>query len=173
MNSLFVCPHCGGPLERGERAYACPSGHSFDIAREGYVHLLPANRKHAKNPGDDKGMASARSRFLSGGYYAPLRDALCGLAGAYAGPEEGVLDSGCGEGYYTAGLWEALNRPRLAGIDLSKPSERLAARRVPGAEFAVASVYPLPVADSRAALLTNVFSPRCPEEFARVVSPGG
>ena len=144
MNSLFVCPHCGGPLERGERAYACPSGHSFDIAREGYVHLLPANRKHAKNPGDDKGMASARSRFLSGGYYAPLRDALCGLAGAYAGPEEGVLDSGCGEGYYTAGLWEALNRPRLAGIDLSKPSVRLAARRVPGAEFAVASVYHLP-----------------------------
>lgn len=94
MNSLFVCPHCGSPLERGERACACPNGHSFDIAREGYVHLLPANRKHAKNPGDDKGMASARSRFLSGGYYAPLRDALCGLAGAYAGPEEGVLDSG-------------------------------------------------------------------------------
>ena len=173
MNSLFVCPHCGSPLERGERACACPNGHSFDIAREGYVHLLPANRKHAKNPGDDKGMASARSRFLSGGYYAPLRDALCGLARACAGPEEGVLDSGCGEGYYTAGLWEALDRPRLAGIDLSKPSVRLAARRVPGAEFAVASVYHLPLADASVGLLLNCFSPLALEEFRRVLRPGG
>ena len=173
MNSLFACPHCGGPLERGERAYACPNGHSFDIAREGYVHLLPANRKHAKDPGDDRGMAAARSRFLSKGYYAPLREALCALAREYAGPEEGVLDSGCGEGYYTAGLWEALNRPRLAGVDLSRPSVRLAARRAPGAEFAVASVYHLPLADASAGLLLNCFSPLALEEFRRVLRPGG
>ena len=96
MKSLFVCPICSAPLERGERAYACPGGHSFDIAREGYVHLLPANRKHAKNPGDDRGMAAARSRFLSRGYYAPLRDALCGLARSHAGPGTPALDSGCG-----------------------------------------------------------------------------
>ena len=173
MNSLFACPHCGGPLERGERAYACPNGHSFDIAREGYVHLLPANRKHAKDPGDDRGMAAARSHFLSKGYYAPLREALCALAREYAGPEEGVLDSGCGEGYYTAGLWEALDRPRLAGVDLSRPSVRLAARRAPGAEFAVASVYHLPLADASAGLLLNCFSPLALEEFRRVLRPGG
>ena len=56
--SLFCCPICGGPLDRGPSAYSCPAGHSFDLAREGYVHLLPANRMHSKMPGDDKGMAA-------------------------------------------------------------------------------------------------------------------
>ena len=51
MESLFRCPVCAAPLDRGERAYTCPNGHSYDIAREGYVHLLPANRKHARDPG--------------------------------------------------------------------------------------------------------------------------
>ena len=171
--SLFVCPLCAAPLERGEGVYACPGGHRFDIAREGYVHLLPANKKHAKNPGDDRDMAAARGRFLSGGWYAPLRDALCELARRYAGPGVPALDSGCGEGYYTAGLWEALDRPPLAGVDLSRPSVRLAARRAPGAEFAVASVYHLPLADASAGLVLNCFSPLALAEFRRVLRPGG
>lgn len=171
--SLFTCPICAAPLERGERAYACPNGHAYDKAREGYVHLLPANKKHSKAPGDDKGMAEARRRFLSGGYYGHLLAALCALGAEYAPPGEAVLDSGCGEGYYTAGLWEALGRPPLAGIDLSKPSVRLAARRVPEGEFAVASVYHLPVADQAVDLLIDCFSPLALEEFARVLKPGG
>ena len=51
--SIFCCPICGGPLDREPSAYSCPAGHSFDLAREGYVHLLPANRMHSKMPGDD------------------------------------------------------------------------------------------------------------------------
>ena len=61
--SLFLCPICGAPLERAEGRYRCPKGHSYDIAREGYVHLLPANRKHSPNPGDDREMVAARSAF--------------------------------------------------------------------------------------------------------------
>ena len=76
--SLFTCPICAAPLERGERAYACPNGHASDTAREGYVHLLPANKKHSKAPGDDKGMAEARRRFLSGGYYGRRADTVQG-----------------------------------------------------------------------------------------------
>lgn len=78
--SLFCCPLCSAPLMRGDHTYVCPSGHSFDLAAAGYVHLLPANRKHSQNPGDDKSMVAARSAFLDRGYYAPLRDALCKLA---------------------------------------------------------------------------------------------
>ena len=167
--SLFTCPICAAPLERGERAYACPNGHAYDKAREGYVHLLPANKKHSKAPGDDKGMAEARRRFLSGGYYGHLLAALCALGAEYAPPGEAVLDSGCGEGYYTAGLWEALGRPPLAGIDLSKPSVRLAARRVPEGEFAVASAYHLPLADASVGLVLNCFSPLALDEFRRVL----
>ena len=122
--SIFCCPICGGPLERGPSAYSCPAGHSFDLAREGYVHLLPANRMHSKMPGDDKGMAAARWAFLSKDYYAPLRDALCSIALANTGPAPSVLDTGCGEGYYTSGVYQALRRAgrsvTLAGTDISK-----------------------------------------------------
>ena len=140
--SLFRCPICRAPLTRGERTYTCPKGHSFDRAREGYVHLLPANRKNARDPGDDKGMAAARHRFLSGGWYAPLREALCALALEHTGEAPAVLDAGCGEGWYTAGAYQALagagRAPALAGVDLSKHSLRWAARATPAGEFAVA-----------------------------------
>ena len=159
--SLFCCPLCGGALERDEHTYRCPSGHCFDRGAAGYTHLLPANKKHSKNPGDDKEMVAARSAFLDGGYYAPLRDALCELASKeLAGKENPViLDSGCGEGYYTAGLRQKLTGEgkdvQIAGVDLSKFALKRAAKRVKEGEFAVASVYHLPLADESADLLTH------------------
>lgn len=177
MTSLFRCPICTAPLEREGKTYRCPAGHSYDISREGYVHLLPANQKHAKDPGDDKAMAAARSRFLDSGAYAPLREALCALSTSHTGPAPAVLDAGCGEGYYTAGILAALEAagkmPRLAGADLSKPSLKKAARRAPEAEFAVASVYRLPLADHSVELVVNCFSPLALGEFLRVLRPGG
>ena len=175
--SLFCCPLCGKALAESGNALRCPSGHSFDRAGEGYVHLLPVNRKHSKAPGDDKGMASARRAFLERGWYAPLRDTLCQLAAELCGPEPVVLDAGCGEGYYTAGVRDALlsagKPPRTAGVDISKFAVRLAAKRCQDIEFAVASSYRLPVADRSADLLLNVFSPLAIEEFRRVLRPGG
>ena len=175
--SLFCCPICGGPLDRGPSAYSCPAGHSFDLAREGYVHLLPANRMHSKMPGDDKGMAAARAAFLSKDYYAPLRDALCSIALERTGPAPRVLDTGCGEGYYTSGVYRALVRAgrsvTMAGTDISKAILRRAAKREKDVEFAVASSYHLPVADGAVDLLVNCFSPLAIEEFRRVLSPGG
>ena len=177
MTSLFTCPLCAAPLERAERAYRCPSGHSFDIAREGYVHLLPANQMHSKAPGDDKDMAAARSRFLDSGAYGPLRDELCRQVLAHTGPSPTLLDAGCGEGWYTAGVHAALTQagktPRIAGADLSKPSLRKAAKRVREVEFAVASVYHLPVADASVDLVLNCFSPLALDEFRRVLRTGG
>ena len=175
--SLLCCPLCAAPLEQRTRTYTCPRGHSFDRAREGYVHLLPANRKHAREPGDDKAMAAARSRFLEGGWYAPLREALCRLALTKAPASPVLLDAGCGEGYYTQGVAETLRASggalRAAGVDLSRPSLRRAARRAPEVEFAAASVYHLPVADASVDLLLDCFSPLALEEFCRVLRPGG
>lgn len=175
--SLLICPVCGQPLAREGGSYLCPKRHRFDIASSGYVHLLTANRMHSKAPGDDKGMAAARNRFLSGGYYAPLRQCLEGLAKTYSGDAPNVLDSGCGEGYYTAGVYQALSEagkaPQMAGIDISKFSLRWAAKREKRVEFAVASAYRLPVADRSIDLLINCFSPLGLEEFRRVLKPGG
>ena len=58
-------------------------------------------------------------------------------------------------------------------MDLSKAALRRAAKRVPEAEFAVASVYHLPLPDRSADVLVNIFSPLAAEEFARVLRPGG
>lgn len=179
MNSLFCCPLCGAALSFDEHSYHCPEGHCFDRGAAGYTHLLPANKKHSKNPGDDKKMVAARSAFLDKGYYAPLRSALCELAlsAVESIPSPTLLDSGCGEGYYTAGLFAALKEagktPRAAGVDLSKFALRRAAKRLHEGEFAVASVYHLPLADQCADLLTNVFSPLALDEFQRVLKPGG
>ena len=175
--SLFTCPICAAPLERGERAYACPNGHAYDKAREGYVHLLPANKKHSKAPGDDKGMAEARRRFLSGGYYGHLLAALCALGAEYAPPGEAVLDSGCGEGYYTAQVLHTLQQqgrtPSVCGVDISRDALICAHRRAPELTLAVASIAHLPVADASCDLLLNVFAPHDAGEFARVLRPRG
>ena len=175
--SLFICPICGAPLQRGEHAYTCPNRHSYDLAREGHTHLLPANRKNSKMPGDDKGMAAARSAFLSKDYYAALKNTLCELAVSLTGDAPQILDTGCGEGYYTSAIYHALlsagKSPRMAGIDISKFILRLAAKREKNIEFAVASSYHLPVADHSIDFLLNCFSPLALEEFRRCLRPGG
>ena len=173
--SLFVCPICQGALCREERVYRCDAGHSFDAAREGYVNLLPANRKHSDTPGDDREMVKARTRFLDGDWYTPLRSCLCESVDAVAGEAPVLLDAGCGEGYYTAALCDAVlgKGGCAAGVDLSKAAVRKAARRCPQAEIAVASVYHLPLADRSTDVLTNCFSPLAEGEFLRVLKPGG
>ena len=177
MSSLLICPLCGKPLSRTEKTYACPDGHSFDRAKEGYCHLLPVSQMHSKAPGDDKDMAAARAAFLSKGYYAPLRDALCDLAVSMTGDAPAVLDAGCGEGYYTGGIYRALlakgKQVRMAGTDISKFILRRAAKREKDVEFAVASSYRLPVAAGSIDLLVDCFSPLALEEFRRVLRPGG
>ena len=175
--SLFRCPVCGGPLVREERAYRCEKGHSYDLAREGYTYLLPPNQKHSSAPGDDKGMAAARREFLSKGYYAPLLNTICSQILACSGDAPVLLDTGCGEGYYTAGIYHALRdagkAPRMAGIDISKFILRSAAKREKRVEFAVASSYRLPLADGSIDLLLDCFSPLALVEFRRVLQPGG
>ena len=175
MESLFVCPVCKERLTRQEGRYVCFKGHSFDTAKEGYVNLLPANRQHSKAPGDDKAMAQARTRFLEGGWYSPLRHELCKFIGPALPQGGALLDAGCGEGWYTAALSETAvaKGGRTAGVDLSKPAVKKAAKRCPGAEIAVCSVYHLPLGDASVDVLVNCFSPLASEEFYRVLKPGG
>ena len=139
------------------------------------MNLLPANRQHSKAPGDDGEMTAARTRFLSGGWYSPLREALCALVERYAPERPALLDAGCGEGWYTAARAQvsAARGGRTAGVDLSKPAVKKAARQCPNGEIAVASVYHLPLGDGSVDVLTDCFSPLGLEEFYRVLKPGG
>ncbi len=173
---MWICPICGLSLAATSAGWQCARRHSFDRSRSGYVHLLPANRKHGKMPGDDKLMVEARRRFLEGGWYAPLADGLCEHLERYM-PQGDFLDIGCGEGYYTGRMAAAIRHRYpaavCAGIDISKIALDKAARVCTEEQFAVASAFHLPVADGSCAAVANVFAPYCGEEIRRVMQPDG
>lgn len=170
MKSIFCCPVCGKGLYKEDRTYKCETGHSFDEAKEGYVNLLVSN-KNGDMSGDDKEMVSSRTRFLEGGYYKPLRDKVSELIKELSPRAEALLDAGCGEGYYTYAYSEIVQK--CAGVDISKAAVRHAAKKCKGAEFAVASVYRLPLEDDSVDVVVNCFSPNAPEQFLRVLKKGG
>lgn len=167
----LLCPICGAPLAKRERALVCPSHHSFDIARQGYVNLLPVQQKHSQDPGDTREQVLSRRAFLDTGTYAPILEALIEAAREYGASGE-LLDVGCGEGYYCAGLSQALGLP-LTGVDISKEAVRAAAARYKGPDWLCATAAHLPVGDERVGLLTSLFALTLPEEFLRVLRPGG
>lgn len=166
-NSLLRCPICGGTFRQQDGALRCARGHSFDLAREGYVNLLIGS-KSGDQTGDDKFAARSRRDFLNKGYYAPLRDALCDLFAQQSGS---VLDICCGEGYYTDALarMEGLD---VYGFDISREMIRLAAKRGHARCF-VANMAHIPVADGSFDFAVHLFAPFKESEFARVLRPGG
>ncbi|MGW7517530.1 putative RNA methyltransferase [Streptomyces sp. NPDC054796] len=170
---LLRCPTCRAPRLHPDRgALRCPVGHTFDIARHGYVSLLTGTRPTS---GDDAAMVRARERFLSTGGYGPVRHAVARLAAAGAVPGNGtVVDVGCGTGYYLAGVLDQLPGARGLGLDSSVRALRSAARLHARAVAAAWDVFrPFPLADGVADVVLDVFAPRNPAEFRRILRPTG
>lgn len=164
------------PLAIGERGTAvCPSGHSFDRAREGYYNLLLANAGGVH--GDNREMLEARRRFLDTGAYKPLADKLSELILNDFAEGEALLDIGCGEGYYTAAVSACLNeagkRPSVYGFDISKDGVKMTAKRDKSLSLAVASAYKMPFADESFDVAMNLFSPLALDETVRILRHGG
>lgn len=172
MPSL-ICPLCQAPLVAADRSYRCASGHAFDLAREGYLNLLPVQQRKSLAPGDNPEMVLARRAFLEAGHYAPLRSAVVDelVAGRDGGPAAVLLDIGCGEGYYTAAMAGVV--PDVTGIDISKPAIQRAAKRHPGITWLVASSARLPLATASVDIVCSLFSPLPAAEMRRVLRPGG
>ena len=183
--NLLICPLDGQPLRPVENSWHCASGHSFDNARQGYLHLLPVQNKRSLAPGDSKEMVAARQRFLNANYYKPVADAIAQLvAQAISTPREGesgvispltCLDAGCGEGYYLRQL-EAELRPlerMLVGLDISKLAVLAAAKQSKTVRWLVASNANIPLADHSVDRILSVFGFPVYPEFLRVLRPGG
>lgn len=174
----FICPICKEKLNRLEKASLCPNGHSFDLAAQGYVHLLPPNKMHAKIPGDSKLMVSSRRRFLEAGFYRLFSNQLNELALTFLQTESPViLDAGCGEGYYTGRLYDALvergKSPQLYGFDISKFAIKAAAKKYRQIQFAVGSIFDIPVASGSVDCVVDIFAPIVESEFHRVLKSDG
>lgn len=167
----LICPLCQAPLIELEGGVGCAAGHRFDRARQGYLNLLPVQHKKSLDPGDNAAMVEARRRFLDAGHYAPLAERLAHLAAERAPAR--WIDVGCGEGFYTARLAQALPAADGYALDISREAVRRACRRTPALTWLVASMARLPLPDASCQLLASVFSPIDWSEAQRVLAPGG
>lgn len=181
MFEHILCPVCKKQLIKEQAVYRCVSGHSFDLSGEGYLHLLLSHQMHSKLPGDNKEMTQARQLFLQKGYYRCLLNRLCDIT-AQSLHRQGmktavVIDGGCGEGYYTDGVYQSLQNcnlsPIVYGFDISKSAIKKAAKRNKQILFSVASLFDLPVLSHCGNLFLSIFAPLCPDEFSRVLASGG
>ena len=167
----LLCPICGEQLNLTGKQYVCPQNHSFDVARQGYVNLLTVQQKHSLNPGDTREQVLSRREFLEAGFYAPIADTLVETAKKLNISGQ-ILDVGCGEGYYSARLADALGAP-LTGLDISKEAVRCAAAKYKGKQWLCATAAHIPVEDGSVSLLTSLFALTLPQEFSRVLKEGG
>ncbi len=171
----LICPICGRELAQSGGSLVCAGRHTYDIARQGYVNLLPVQRKHSLAPGDTPEMLAARREFLNEGHYSAIRaDVIAALdENCRHSDSVTICDVGCGEGYYTAGFLRHFPAARIIGADISKAAVRMASSRTRDISWITATASHLPVADEFADAVTAVFSLVCEEEFARILRPGG
>ena len=179
-NVLYVCPVCGGSLQlhQSGKTYTCQNQHSFDLAKEGYLNLLPVQHKHSKEPGDSKQMMTARREFLEAGFYEPMAKTVAMMINANrtVGQNMRLLDLGCGEGYYSRKIASYCNHHEqiaLHGIDIAKFAIAAAAKKQPNARFIVASSNWLPYTDQYFDFVLRVFAPSDDDELKRVLKSSG
>ncbi len=170
---VLRCPHCGAALTLGAGTARCEAGHSFDVARQGYVSLLPGDAK--AGTADTAAMVAAREAFLGAGHYAEIGAALVEACGSAAEGTQGCLvDLGAGTGHYLAAALEAAPDRAGLALDISKHALRRAARAHPRIGAVVCDAWQaLPVKDGSAAIVLSVFAPRDGAEIQRILAPGG
>jgi 23S rRNA (guanine745-N1)-methyltransferase len=171
----YQCPICHSALIEQPTLWRCASGHSFDIAKEGYVNLMPVQHKRSKEPGDSAEMMQARRAFLDGGFYQPLSLAVEHAFSDYlTNSAATLLDIGCGEGYYTAKLSENMQKSKpqfiVYGLDIAKTAIRSAAKRYKTIKFCVASSYRLPFINHSIDAILRIYAPCDENELQRVAS---
>jgi 23S rRNA (guanine745-N1)-methyltransferase len=149
----------------------CEQGHSFDIARSGYINLLQPQDRRSKNPGDTEQAIAGRRRLHDRGVTAPLVRAISQLL--QASSADVVLDAGCGEGFYL-GTLAVESGFDAHGVDISIPAIDAAARRYPSCEWIVANAdRALPYADQSFSALLTITARMNAEEFRRVLRDDG
>ena len=177
---MYVCPICKSNLKQLDKVWHCKNGHSFDIAKKGYVNLLTTVKHNPKNAGDNIEMVKARTEFLDKNYYQPLAnktaDIMSELVKNISRPV--IIDSGCGEGFYTEVYAKRISSAHFYGIDISKAAvahcmTRIHLSNLHNADFAVSSSFELPFRKESADIIVCTFAPVSNDEYARVLKRGG
>ena len=163
--------NCRLALSRSGKTVQCAAGHSFDIARSGYINLLQPQDRRSKDPGDTAEAVAARRRLHERGVTEPL---LAGVEKLLElSRQDTALDAGCGDGFYLGSL--ALRSGCDAhGVDISVPAINAAARKYPPCEWIVANADRfIPYADASFSAALSITARMNSAEFRRVLKPGG
>jgi 23S rRNA (guanine745-N1)-methyltransferase len=170
---VLLCPvrDCRLALIREQKRVVCARGHSFDIARSGYINLLQPQDRRSDQPGDTADAVAGRRRLHDLGVTEPL---LRGIANIMAAtPEDIVLDAGCGDGFYLGTLAREIGFD-AHGVDISTAAIDAAARRYPACEWIVANAdLLLPFADRSFSIVLSITARMNAPEFRRVLSNDG
>jgi 23S rRNA (guanine745-N1)-methyltransferase len=170
MRLLCTVRNCQQPLERDERLVSCTRGHTFDVARSGYVNLLQPQDKKSSDPGDSAEVVGARRRLLDRG---TAEVHVAAMAELLAGDATSLLDVGCGDGWFTDRLRKALN-VEAEGVDISIPAIDRAAKSFPDCQWVVANADRwLPYESASFDIVTSITSRMNGAEFRRVLQPEG
>ena len=177
----LACPIDGECLIRDDRQLRCANGHSFDLARQGYVNLLPVQHKRSRHPGDSKAMVAARQRFLDSGVYGPVAALLADiLRTSIADIEQPTcLDAGCGEGYYldyaraTLQANNSASDLRCVGLDISKEAIVAAAKRNKQISWVVGTNRQPPLLPASVDIIVCVFGFHSFQGFNKILPVGG
>jgi 23S rRNA (guanine745-N1)-methyltransferase len=171
---FLACPHCASELTQVGSSLRCATAHTFDIARQGYVNLLPG--KSSGILGDTAAMIAARAEFLGAGHFGPIERAVTAAAQrATADRQAGcVVDIGAGVGHYLASVLDMLPGRIGVALDVSKYALRRAARAHERAAAIGCDVWQgLPVRTGSAAVVLSIFAPRNPAEIHRILCDTG
>jgi len=180
---ILRCPICRLDLDPGDRSLVCARGHSFDLARSGYINLMGGRSRRPSGGGDSRAQLERRDAFLRGGhFYFIWQSIIRRLAVAKSiglGKQLQVLDAGSGTGYHLGKIVDHLSGAFDApctglGIDISKEAARIASRRRRHLAFVVSNLWvEWPICDASVDLVINIFAPKNFREMARVLRPGG
>ena len=170
---MLLCPvrDCHLRLVREGRRLFCERGHSFDIARSGYINLLQPQERRSKNPGDTLAAVDARRRLHDLGVSKPLLNAIGEIVESRA--SDIVLDAGCGDGFYVGNLAQQVGFD-AHGVDISVSAVDAAAKRFPECEWVVANADRfVPYADRSLSLVMSITARMNAGEFRRVLKNDG
>ena len=170
---MLLCPvrDCHLALARQDRRLLCPRGHSFDVARSGYINLLQPQERRSKQPGDTVAALAGRRRLHERGVTESLLRGIGEMIGARS--TDVVLDAGCGDGFYLGSLARQTGFD-AHGVDISTAAVDAAARRYPECEWIVANADRfVPYADKSFSLVLSITARMNAEEFRRVLRDDG
>lgn len=171
MALLCTVRGCGEALTREQRRLVCPRGHSFDVARSGYINLLQPQDRRSKQPGDSADAVAARRRLHERGVTAPLLSAILDFIKPDA--RDAILDAGCGDGFYLGSIARE-TRCQGHGVDISIPAVNAAAKRFPECEWIVANADRfVPYSDALFGAVLSITGRMNSAEFRRVLREDG